>query len=110
MRLHDAIDDVAEIPDMIGRSAYRVIQESLTNARKHAPDTTVDVMLEGRAGEQLVVEVRNPLRVGAVASVTPGSGLGLVGLTERAELIGGHLEHSVDDSEFVLRALLPWPT
>ena len=110
VRLQDAIDDVAEIPDMIGRSAYRMIQESLTNARKHAPDTTVDVMLEGRAGEQLAVEVRNPLRVGAVASVTPGSGLGLVGLIERAELIGGHLEHSVDDGEFVLRASLPWPT
>jgi signal transduction histidine kinase len=110
VRLHDAIDDVAEIPDTIGRSAYRMIQESLTNARKHAPDTTVDVMLEGRAGEHLVVEVRNPLRVGAVASVTPGSGLGLVGLTERAELIGGHLAHSVHDGEFVLRALLPWPT
>jgi signal transduction histidine kinase len=109
VRLHDAIGDLAEIPATIGRSAYRMIQESLTNARKHAPDTSVDVVLEGGAGGQLVVEVRNPLRVGAVASVTPGSGLGLVGLTERAELIGGHLEHSVRDGEFVLRASLPWP-
>jgi signal transduction histidine kinase len=110
VRVHDDIGGLAKIPDTIGRSAYRMIQESLTNARKHAPDTTVDVVLEGRPGKQLVVEVRNPLRVGAAASVTPGSGLGLVGLTERAELIGGHLEHSVHDGEFVLRASLPWPT
>ena len=84
-------------PDAIGRSAYRMIQESLTNARKHAPDTTVDVVLRGRPGGQLVLEVRNPIRVGAGATATPGSGLGLIGLTERAELIGGRLEHDTAD-------------
>jgi signal transduction histidine kinase len=109
VRLRNDIGDLATTPETVGRSAYRMIQESLTNARKHAPDTAVDVILEGRAGEELVLEVRNPLRVGAVTSVTPGSGLGLVGLTERAELIGGHLEHSVNGGEFVIRASLPWP-
>jgi signal transduction histidine kinase len=109
VRLRNDIGDLAMAPETVGRSAYRMIQESLTNARKHAPDTAVDVILEGRAGEELVLEVRNPLRVGAVPSVTPGSGLGLVGLTERAELIGGRLEHSVHDGDFVIRASLPWP-
>ena len=86
-----------------------MIQESLTNARKHAPDTTVDVLLSGHAGGQLVLEVRNPLRVGAGISATPGAGLGLIGLTERAELIGGRLEHETSDGDFVVRAWLPWP-
>jgi signal transduction histidine kinase len=109
IRLHTQIDNLAGPPDAIGRSAYRMIQESLTNARKHAPDTAVDVTLSGRPGGQLMLEVRNPLRLGAVVSATPGAGLGLLGLTERAELIGGRLEHLSADGDFVVRAWLPWP-
>ena len=109
VRLHNGIGALAQPPDAIGRSAYRMVQESLTNARKHAPDTTVDVLLSGEPGGELLLEVRNPIRVGAVASTTPGSGLGLVGLTERAELIGGRLEHATSGAEFVVRAWLPWP-
>jgi signal transduction histidine kinase len=109
VRLDNQIGDLAQTPDIIGRSAYRMIQESLTNARKHAPDTAVDVVLSGCQGGELRLEVRNPIRVGAAASATPGSGLGLVGLTERAELIGGRLEHAASDGEFVVRAWLPWP-
>ncbi|MBA3406642.1 MAG: hypothetical protein H0U06_01050 [Solirubrobacterales bacterium] len=109
VRLHNEIGDLTLAPETIGRSAYRMIQESLTNARKHAPDTTVDVALSGAAGEDLLVEVRNPMRVGAGVSATPGAGLGLIGLTERAELIGGSLEHGIVDGSFVMRALLPWP-
>jgi signal transduction histidine kinase len=51
------------------------VQEALTNARKHAPDTTVHVLLRGSPGQALLVEVRNPVRVGAVAGATPGCGL-----------------------------------
>ena len=80
VRLHNGIDDLAEAPEAVGRSVYRMVQESLTNARKHAPDTTVDVTLSGGPGGGLGLEVRNPIRVGAAASATPGSGLGLIGL------------------------------
>jgi CheY-like chemotaxis protein len=82
------------------------VQEALTNARKHAPDTTVDVLLRGRPGQELLVEVRNPVRVGAVTGATPGSGLGLVGLSERAQLVGGLLEHGMRDGDFVVSARL----
>ena len=109
VRLHSRVGDLADTPDTIGRSAYRMIQETLTNARKHAPDTTVDITLSGRPGGQLILEVRNPIRLGAPPSGTPGSGLGLLGLTERAELIGGRLEHMKSEREFVVRAWLPWP-
>jgi signal transduction histidine kinase len=48
--------------------------------------------------------------LGASAARTPGAGVGLIGLTERAELSGGSLEHELtDDGEFVVRASLPWP-
>ena len=110
VRLHNGVGDLTAAPASIGRSAYRVIQESLTNARKHAPDTTVDVGLNGAPGGDLLLEIRNPVRVGAAAGRTPGAGLGLIGLTERAELSGGSLEHELtDDGEFVVRASLPWP-
>jgi len=109
VRLRNDIGNLSAAPDTLGRSAYRMVQESLTNARKHAPDTTVDVALCGGPGGELRLEVRNPVRVGAQHSSTPGAGLGLVGLTERAELIGGHLEHATSDGEFVVRAWLPWP-
>nr|WP_272955062.1 histidine kinase [Kribbella shirazensis] len=109
VRLHNQVDNLAEPPDAIGRGAYRMIQESLTNARKHAPDTAVDVTLSGHPGGQLVLEIRNPLRLGSAVSPTPGSGLGLLGLTERAELIGGRLEHLSLNGHFVVRAWLPWP-
>ena len=109
VRLHNEVGDLAATPDTVGRSAYRVVQEALTNARKHAPDTTVDVVLRGRPGDELVVEVRNPVRVGTLATATPGSGLGLVGLTERAQLVGGLLEHGIRDGDFVVCARLPWP-
>jgi signal transduction histidine kinase len=98
------------VPSSIGRSAYRMVQETLTNARKHAPDTTVDLSLEGRPGAGLRIEVRNPARVGRVSGV-PGSGLGLIGLAERAVLSGGRLDHFVNaQGDFVVRAWLPWPS
>jgi signal transduction histidine kinase len=110
--LANEVGDLEPAPETIGRSAYRIIQESLTNARKHAPDTTVRVRLSGEAGGELTIEVRNPLRVGddwRDASL-PESGLGLIGLAERAELSGGRLEHGRTAArEFVVRAHLPWP-
>lgn len=110
--LDNDVPDLAHAPEAVGRHAYRMIQEGLTNARKHAPDTAVHVRLAGAPGDGLSVEIRNPLRVGAGAPDTvPRSGLGLVGLGERAVLSGGRFEHGpTGSSEYVLRAWLPWPT
>jgi signal transduction histidine kinase len=47
------------VPDLVGRTAYRVVQEALTNARKHAPGAAVDVHLAGAPGQGLTVEVCN---------------------------------------------------
>lgn len=100
-----------DVPEMLGRTLYRVVQEGLTNARKHAPDTRVTVNLDGGPADGLTVEVRNPLRIGSAMTGAPASGLGLIGLTERTTLAGGHMSHLVSaDREFVLRAWLPWPS
>src|SRR5690242_5337755 len=105
------VADLAAVPDGIGRHALRIVQEALTNARKHAPSAEVDLRLEGAPGQWLTIEVRNPTPVGAAgASEIPGSGTGLVGLAERAALTGGRLDHGFDRrGDFYLRAWLPWP-
>jgi signal transduction histidine kinase len=113
MRVHGEVrlPDLAAVPEVIGRHALRIVQEALTNARKHAPSAAVDLRIEGAAGQGLTIQVRNPAPVlTAGEPEIPGSGTGLVGLTERATLSGGHLEHGLDeDGSFRLRAWLPWP-
>jgi signal transduction histidine kinase len=102
------VTDASAIPAALGRTAYRVVQEGLTNARKHAPAAAVEVTLS--PGPPLTVEVVNRAAVGLPrADPTPGTGTGLVGLAERVALAGGELEHGPDpDGNFVLRATLPW--
>ncbi|MFF8277984.1 sensor histidine kinase [Streptomyces lateritius] len=102
-------EESAAVPAATGRTVYRIAQEGLTNARKHAPGTEVTVILRGRPGDGLTVEVHNPAPTGPVPHV-PGSGQGLIGLTERATLAGGRLEHGpAPDGGFALSAWLPWP-
>jgi signal transduction histidine kinase len=102
--------EVAEgVPTSVGRNAYRVVQEGLTNARKHAPGCAVDVAVAGAPGDGLTIEVRNPLPVGALVAQIPGAGTGIVGLTERVALGSGRLEHGPRDGAWRLWAWLPWP-
>ena len=92
----------------IGRSAYRIVQEGLTNARKHAPHAAVTVELAGRPGSGLDLAVRNPVRLGDHGP-DDGPGFGLVGLAERAAASHGCFEHSLTpDGDFVVRSWLPW--
>ncbi|MEV0384421.1 histidine kinase [Nonomuraea sp. NPDC050643] len=102
-----------DAPEGLGRNLYRIVQEALTNARKHAGGAPVSVAVSGTRGGTLSVEVRNPLWAAGWnrhGMRLPGAGAGLIGLTERAELAGGRLEHgATPEGEFVVRAWLPWP-
>lgn len=91
--------------------AFRTAQEALTNARKHATAAPVELCLDGAPGHGLTIEVRNPTPALATAEPKiPGTGAGLLGLTERATLSGGRLEHGLDEhGHFRLHAWLPWP-
>lgn len=97
------------LSSFIGRTAFRVLQEGLTNARKHAARAPVEVALSGGPGSDLLIEIANPLPAQEGTPTVPGSGLGLVGLTERVRLVGGQLDHERGDGRFLLRARLPWP-
>ncbi|KGN32073.1 histidine kinase [Knoellia sinensis KCTC 19936] len=98
-----------DVPDGLGRTAYRIVQEALTNARKHAPGTSVTVSLTGSPTDGLTVTVRNAALVSASASPLPDSGLGLIGLDERVALSGGRLRHGPDASGgYVVEAWIPW--
>ena len=102
------VTDPAAVPASVGRTAYRIAQEGLTNARKHASGAEVAVTLSGAPGTGLTVTVLNPPPPGPVAPV-PGSGQGLIGLTERATLASGTLDHGREpDGGFAVRAWLPW--
>jgi signal transduction histidine kinase len=109
LNMDAAVD--AEMPEALGRTAYRVVQEGLTNARKHAPAAAVEVSISRVDGPALVVSVvsRSPVGVPAASARVEGSGSGLVGLAERVSLAGGELEHGLNENgDFVLRANLPW--
>ncbi|WP_413102063.1 sensor histidine kinase [Streptomyces sp. Inha503] len=95
--------------DAAGRTCYRIVQEGLTNAAKHAPGAPVRITLEGTAGDNLTVSVHNSPAARATAP-PPTSGFGLLGLTERVNLAGGELDHHpTPDKGYVLTARLPWP-
>ncbi|MGA5337715.1 histidine kinase [Streptomyces griseoincarnatus] len=106
--LDQRVTHTASVPASVGRTAYRIAQEGLTNARKHAPGTEVTVSVSGGPGEDLTVRVHNPPPEGDVPPV-PGAGQGLIGLTERATLAGGSLAHGrTPEGGFEVRARLPW--
>jgi signal transduction histidine kinase len=103
------VEGHGEISDRAARVTYRVVQEGLTNARKHAPGQPVSVTLAGGPGAGLDVSVVNPVDAAAAGlTLVPGAGAGLIGLTERLELAGGRLEWRNTGGEFQLRAWLPW--
>ncbi|WP_244843994.1 sensor histidine kinase [Actinocatenispora sera] len=109
VRLADEVADAGALPAATGRTAYRVVQEALTNARKHAAGEPVQVTLTGAPGDRLVVEVTNPLPATPGTPVLPGTGTGLIGLTERVRLAGGELDHGAAAGWFRLHAWLAWP-
>jgi signal transduction histidine kinase len=95
-------------PGTLGRDAYRIVQEGLTNVHKHVAGAAITVTLQGGPGADLHVRISNPLPLAGFAPRADGSGL--VGLAERVELSGGTLMHGPTESaEFVLDAVLRWP-
>jgi signal transduction histidine kinase len=111
VRLECRVADPAAVPPAAGRSAYRIVQEGLTNARKHAHGAEVSVTVRGTRGDGLTVEIRNRWPVDGISTMAiPGAGSGIIGLAERASLAGGRLEHGrTPAGDFRLWAWLPWP-
>jgi signal transduction histidine kinase len=106
------------LPDGVNLSAYRIVQEALSNAMRHAPGSTVQVRLfYGEAA--LVIEIRNDLggngaQADRAASEQDrwaglgGGGHGIIGMRERAAMLGGNLQAGpTANDEFLVTAALP---
>ena len=81
-------DDLAEVPPGRSLAGYRIVQEALTNALKHAPDSRVFVRVE-RSASDVEIEVLSAARAGANGAPRLSGGRGLIGMRERAALYGG---------------------
>jgi signal transduction histidine kinase len=94
-----------DLPAALDATAYRILQEALTNVVKHAPGTTAQVRLL-RTADHLEVEVCNAQVAGP--SLQGGTGHGLLGIRERAAVFGGHVEHGCTaDGVYRLNVWLP---
>jgi signal transduction histidine kinase len=99
----------ARLPSPVELAAYRTVQESLTNVLKHAAPGPVTVALS-LGGGALHVEVTSAHgSPGGQPARAPGAGAGLIGMRERAVLVGGDFEAGPEDGRWVVRAHLPVP-
>jgi signal transduction histidine kinase len=105
------------LPQGVNLSAYRIVQEALSNAMRHAPGAAVQVHLHyGEAA--LVIEVRNDSVAPGVQALweqpgepgpSDGGGHGIIGMRERATMLGGHLDaRPAGSGEFLVTAALPF--
>ncbi|MFJ5781060.1 sensor histidine kinase [Streptomyces hydrogenans] len=94
-----------DLPGPVSREAYRMLQEALTNALRHAGPVPVDVRVTAD-DTRLRLLVANPLPEGRPPAV-PGSGSGLRGIRERAALLGGQATSGVKDGTWSVDVTLP---
>jgi signal transduction histidine kinase len=106
LSLHGDLPDTATT-DAVGLTAYRTVQEALTNVMKHAGDDATAWVTVNVGSGRVVVEV---LDNGPGDGQTEQSGHGLRGMAERVEMVGGHLVTGTDPrGGFRVLATLPWP-
>jgi signal transduction histidine kinase len=98
--------DIAGLPATTGLAVYRIAQEALTNAAKHAPGAPTEVGLRVWAGE-VTLTVDSRTVPGKAASAGAGPGLGVISMRERAESVGGGCEAGPGGRGWLVRARLP---
>jgi signal transduction histidine kinase len=105
------IEDAERAGAALDRTAYRIVQESLTNALKHAPGVPIAVYVEAAAASGVRIRVSNPVlpESGADARRPEGAGRGVAGIRERAHLLGGTAWTGESEGQFVVDVSLPWP-
>jgi signal transduction histidine kinase len=97
--------DRRSLPPSVDRGAYRILQEALTNAARHGNASAEVAITFGRS--ELELTVANPVRTNGTARESRG-GHGLIGMRERAVLLGGSLNTTAHDGHFRLHARLPF--
>jgi signal transduction histidine kinase len=99
--------DLADVPAPVGLAAYRIAQEALANAARHAAGGVVHLSVRARP-DRLELTARNEAGSGSAASAA-GEGHGLIGIRERVELLGGEMSAGPDASGgYRVEATLPF--
>jgi signal transduction histidine kinase len=102
------VTDAHTAAPALTRAVFRIVQESVTNALKHAPGQPVEV--EVRAGRQIGVSIRvlNPLSTAPTLAPAPGTGSGMIGMRERTARFGGQFDARVEGGWHIVTVHLPW--
>ncbi|MER7134030.1 sensor histidine kinase [Streptosporangium saharense] len=98
--------DLTGLPEAVSLSAYRITQEALSNAMRHAPGSAVSVRIS-HSGGALSVNVTNDAGSPGPAERMAGPGHGLAGMRERAAMLGGKLWAGPVGTGFAITAILP---
>ena len=98
----DVPEPLPSLPAGVDVSAYRIVQEALTNALRYGSDRTARLSVQATPRE-VSIEASNP----SAGMTGSGAGLGLVGVAERVTMLGGQLTHGLRDGRFELHASLP---
>ncbi|WP_129788515.1 sensor histidine kinase [Promicromonospora panici] len=101
------IDLPAGLPALLSRTVQRIVTEALTNAHRHGAPGPVGLVV-GHDGDEVRIEVVNPVRAGARPRRRPSGGRGLSGIRERVALFGGTADAGADGDRWVLRTTLPY--
>ena len=102
----EGVPDASALAPAVGLTAYRMVQESLSNAMRHAPGAEVSVSVRAGA-DALEIDVENGAATTSGQHAAPGSGLGLAGVRERVEALGGTVAFGPTAEGFAVRARLP---
>ena len=104
----DLEGELTQVPLASGLATYRVVQESLSNAVKHAPGAPVEIDVRVGARD-VAVRVVNPIVPGATAAGNGSRrGQGLRGMAERAQLLGGSARAANGGGTWKVEACIPW--
>ncbi|GAA1824807.1 sensor histidine kinase [Nesterenkonia flava] len=106
VRPYILLDGYTTAPDALQRAVLRITQEALTNALRHSPDRAAAVRISGNQHQGIHLEFSN--RSTGESDFTAGSGTGLIGIRERAQMLGGTVDVLRQQERFFLRVHLPW--
>ena len=102
----DAHLDAPPVAAAVGRAAFMIVREALTNAARHAPGAVVSVAVT-EDGDAIAIEVVNDLLDTPATKIVTANRSGLTAIRDRAALLGGRSQVGPLEGRFAVRVLLP---